>query len=70
MFNKILNEQVTVREGSRVRKVSKVEAILRGIVVNAMKGNPRAIVTMFKIAEQTGQFKDVVQEIVVSWKDS
>ena len=70
MFNKILNEQVTVREGSRLRKVSKAEAILRGIVVNAMKGEPRAIVTMFKIAEQTGQFEDAVQQIIVSWKET
>jgi len=69
MFNKILNERVSVREGSRLRKISKAEAILRGIIVNAMKGDPRAIVTMFKIAEQTGQFKEAVQEIIVRWKE-
>ena len=69
MFNKILNEQVTVREGSRLRKVSKAEAILRGIVVNAMKGDPRAIAAMFKIAEQPGQLQDVVQKLVLRWKE-
>jgi hypothetical protein len=69
MFNKILNERVTVREGSRLRKVSKAEAILRGIVVNAMKGDPRAIAAMFKVAEQPGQLQDVVQELVVRWKE-
>jgi Family of unknown function (DUF5681) len=70
MFNKILNERVSMREGTRLRKVSKAEAILRGIVVNAMKGDPRAIAAMFKVAEQSGQFQDAVQQIVVSWKDS
>jgi hypothetical protein len=68
MFNKILNEQVSLRENSRTRKVSKAEAIVRGIIVNAMKGDHKAIVTIFKIAEQTGQLKDVAEQIVVSWK--
>ena len=69
MFNKILNERVSVREGTRLRKVSKAEAILRGIVVNAMKGDPRAIAAMFKIAEQPGQLQDVVQKLVLRWKE-
>jgi hypothetical protein len=68
MFNNILNEQVTLRENSRTRKVPKAEAIVRGIIVNAMKGDQKAIVTIFKIAEQTGQLKDVAEKIVVSWK--
>ena len=69
ILNKILNERVSVREGTRLRKVSKAEAILRGIVVNAMKGDPRAIAAMFKIAEQPGQLQDVVQKLVLRWKE-
>ncbi len=54
---------------SRVRKVSKAEAILRTITVNAMKGELRSILTVFKLAEQSGSFQETVQHLVVSWKD-
>jgi hypothetical protein len=30
LFNKILNEEISLREGSDVRKLSKAEAIVRG----------------------------------------
>lgn len=69
MFHQILNERVSVREGDRVRKVSKAEAILRTITVNAMKGDLRSILTVFKLAEQSGSFQEAVQHLVVSWKD-
>jgi hypothetical protein len=70
LFNKILKEQVSLREGAEVRKVSKAEAILRGLVVGAMKGDQRSVMTLFRIAEQTGQFDQPVapvSRIVVSW---
>jgi hypothetical protein len=34
-----------------------------------MKGDPRAIAAMFKVAEQSGQLQDVVQELVVRWQE-
>jgi len=73
LFSKILNEPVSLREGSVVRKMTKAEAILRGLVVGALKGDSRNLVTLFKLAEQTGQFKESGQEIteihriIVGW---
>jgi hypothetical protein len=75
LFNKILKEQVSLREGSEVRKVSKAEAIMRGLIVGALKGDGRSMGTLFRFAEQTGQFEESTDQVVqirrliVGWKD-
>lgn len=76
LFNKILKEQVSLREGSDVRKVTKAEAIMRGLVISALKGDGRSMGTLFRLAEQIGQFdepgQDVTQirRIIVDWKST
>jgi hypothetical protein len=76
LFNRIMNEQVSVREGTRVRKVSKAEAVLRGLILGAMKGDPKNVVTMFRLAEQTGHFREArgeiseIQRIIVGWSEN
>ena len=76
LVNKILNEQVSLREGQEVRKVSKAEAVLRGLVIAALKGDQRSVVTLFRIAEQCGEFgephSDItrITRVIVAWKDS
>jgi hypothetical protein len=71
LFQKILKEEVSLREGSVTKKISKAEAVLRGLVIGAMKGDARSVVALFKLAEQTGQFEDDrsdrPQEIVFRW---
>ena len=56
LFQKIMKEEVSLRVGSVTKKISKAEAILRGLVLGAMKGDSRSQMTLFKLAEQTGQF--------------
>lgn len=74
LFNKILKEQVSLREGSDVRKVSKAEAILRGLVIGALKGDTRAMGSLLRLAEQVGQFDEPgepitrIQRVIVGWK--
>lgn len=58
LFNKILKEQVSLREGVGVRQVSKAEALMRGLVIAALKGDTRSIGTLFRFAEQAGQFDE------------
>lgn len=76
IFQKIMKEEVSLREGTEVRKVSKAEAIMRGLVVGAMKGDSRSLGTLFRLAEQTGQFEDPsnpitgITRIIVGWKDN
>ena len=57
LFTKILAEEVSLREGANVRKVTKAEAVLRGLVIGALKGDQRSLGTLFRLAEQTGQFE-------------
>ena len=76
LFNKILNEEVSLREGSDVRKVTKAEAVIRSLVIGALKGDSRSIGTLFRLAEQTGQFDEPgdrvteIRRIIVDWKDA
>ena len=76
LFNKILNEKIAVREGAGVRKVSKAEAILRTVVVGALKGDVRHAGMLMKLAEQAGGFDgertDIseIRRVIVSWKGS
>src|SRR5215208_491882 len=74
LFHKILKEEVSLREGPDVRKVTKAEAVMRGLVVGALKGDTRSLGTLFRLAEQTGQFDEPgepitrIQRVIVSWK--
>jgi hypothetical protein len=76
LFHKILKEEVTLREGGDARKVTKAEAIMRGLVVGALKGDARSLVTLFRLAEQTGEFEETanpvnqITRVIVSWKDT
>jgi hypothetical protein len=36
IFNRVLDEEISLREGSEVRKVSKAEALVRGMIVGAL----------------------------------
>ena len=58
LFDKILAEEISVREGLTVRKVSKAEAVVRGLIVGALKGDQRSIGAVFRIAEGIGQFDE------------
>lgn len=74
IFNKVLSEKVSLKEGSEIRKVSKGEALVRGMVVGALKGDQRNLAMLFHFAEQTGQFQDTgsditeIQRVIVRWQ--
>lgn len=68
LFHKILNEQISLQEGSQTKKISKAEAVMRRMVIGAMKGDARSIMTLMKIAEVTGEFEeDQNNEITIRW---
>src|SRR5258705_13374984 len=74
LFNKVLDEEISLREGADVKRITKAEAIVRGVVVGALKGDSRNTAILFRLAEQVGQFQDSTNEIteirrvIVSWK--
>ena len=75
LFDKILNEEVSLRDGDKVKKISKAEAILRGVVVGALRGDTRALAMLLRMAEQSGGFEDQgsqitgIQRVIVRWED-
>src|SRR5258708_10837881 len=74
LFNKILSEEVSLREGAGVKKVSKAEAVLRGVVLGALKGDPRSMAMLLRLAEQAGGFEDQrseitrIERVIVNWQ--
>jgi hypothetical protein len=75
LFNKILNEEISLRDGSDIKRLSKAEAIVRAVVIGALKGDARNLAILFRLAEQAGQFQDdnssditEIRRVIVSWK--
>src|SRR3979411_1231257 len=74
LFNKVLDEEISLREGADVKRITKAEAIVRGVVVGALKGDSRNTAILFRLAEQVGQFQDgdrrgitEIRRVLVSW---
>jgi hypothetical protein len=74
LFNKVLDEEISLRDGAEVKKISKAEAVVRGVVIGALKGDPRNVAMLFRLAEQAGQFQDAssditeIRRLIVSWR--
>jgi hypothetical protein len=58
LFQTIPNEQIALQDGDRSKKITKGEAIMRRLVIGALKGDSRRLGTLFRLAEQTGQFDE------------
>jgi hypothetical protein len=72
VFDRILREEISLREGEATKKITKAEAIIRGLVVGAMKGDSRSQMTVFRLAEATGQFEEKpelkrIERVIVGW---
>ena len=63
LLHSILNEQISLQEGSQSRKISKAEAIMRRLIIGALKGDSRDLHALFRLAEQTGQFEEGRDEL-------
>src|SRR4030088_700948 len=64
-----------IERGSDIKKISKAEAVVRGVVIGALKGDPRNVAILFRLAEQAGQFQDgnssditQIQRVIVRWQ--
>lgn len=56
MFEELLRESVVVREGGSRKRMSKVEAMLRGVFVKAIQGDAKAWKTLIDLAKEHGHF--------------
>ena len=57
LLDQVLKEEIPLLDGEQHRKVSKAEAITRRLVIGALKGDARSQMTLFRLAELTGQFE-------------
>ena len=56
LFHQILNEQIPLIDGTQSKNVTKGEALMRRLIIGALKGDSRSVMTLMRIAEQTGEF--------------
>jgi hypothetical protein len=72
LLDRILKEEIPLLDGNQQRKVSKAEAITRRLVIGALKGDTRSQVTLFRLAEITGQFEQqpepltTIQRVIIT----
>src|SRR5258708_23827066 len=52
LFFRILNEKISVREGDKVRLISKFEAMMRSLALKAVRGDLKAMATVIALAEE------------------
>ncbi|MDZ7736897.1 MAG: DUF5681 domain-containing protein [Gammaproteobacteria bacterium] len=57
LFDEVLNEKVTIKEGSKTRKVSKFEAIIQRVINAAMQGDTRSINLVIKMDKELRRFE-------------
>ena len=69
LFHQILNEQIPLQDGTQTKKVTKAEALMRRLVIGALKGDSRSLMTLMRIAEQTGEFADDAknEQLIIKW---
>lgn len=75
LLGQILNEQISLQDGTNTRKVSKREAIARRLVIGALKGDYRDLHALLKLAEQTGEFSESdgplkIEAVRFTWMDA
>src|SRR5262249_49701799 len=58
IVKKVLDEPVTVREGEKIRKMSKLEALVQANVLKAMKGDHRASAFVIRLLAGTKQLAE------------
>ncbi len=63
IINGVMSEKVTVRTPRGQKKMSKLEAVLQTAMNKALKGDPKAIDQVLKIAREYGLSEDVANAI-------
>ncbi len=66
IFDKILNEKVPLREGGKVRQVTKLEAMTLTTVNKAINGDQKAVSTVILMARLAGYFEVTPEKVVRS----
>jgi hypothetical protein len=65
ILEQVLKKQIALRDGNVTKKITKAEAIIRGLVIGAMKSDSRSQATLFRLVEQIGQFEETQEPLRV-----
>ena len=65
MINDVLDETVPIRDGSKLRQMSNLEATVRTYCREALSGNPAAARNVFKLAAKAGMLSKIPQQSFV-----
>jgi hypothetical protein len=57
LFNDLLGEEISVREGTSAKKMTRAEALARGLVVGALRGDSQSLALLLRVVEQAGGFE-------------
>jgi Family of unknown function (DUF5681) len=57
LLEAVLSERVSIREGDKVRRVPRAEAMVRMLVMKATKGDAKAFATLITLSQQSGEFE-------------
>ena len=68
ILNEILSQKVTIREGDKIRKVTKAEAVAMTLTNHAMKGNAKAITTLLAASPELTE-KEAITVVIRHFGD-
>jgi hypothetical protein len=55
VFREVLNENIKIKEGDKIKTVSKAEAMVRGTVLKALKGDTKSVMMVLELDEKIQQ---------------
>jgi len=64
-LTKELNQKITINENGKKRQVSRMEAMVKRMVAEALQGDRRSLLAMIDIMRRTGQLEEVEIEGLV-----
>jgi len=59
ILTKELNQKITINENGKKRNVTRMEAMVKRMVAEALQGERRSLLTMIDIMRRTGQLEEV-----------
>ncbi len=67
LFQQLIDERVTVKEGGKSLRVSKLEAMLRNLIIKAMQGDASALKIVMLLVQQCDLEIPPDQKIIVEF---
>ena len=58
IVQQVLHENMPIREGGRMRRMSAIEALVRTFLARSFKGDPKAVASLMVIMKQSGYGPD------------